>query len=84
MRYLIVDPLGLYAARLMDFLDRLQVEGVAVFSTAMRKAGWEGKWSRLLGEHVVGSYLADEATDLDALARKIDRKHPGGFAGVIP
>lgn len=84
MRYLIVDPLGPYAARLMAFLDRLRLEGVAVFSTPMRRAGWEGKWAHRLGEHVVGTHLANEETDLDELARELDRESPDGFAGIIP
>jgi biotin carboxylase len=59
MAYLLVDPVGRYPAEIMPFLARQLGQGaVAVFSSRQRLALWEGKWSRQLGEYVLGVYLA--------------------------
>ena len=83
MRYLIVDPLGSYAAHLMDFLNRLRFEGVAIFTSIGRLRAWEHKWIHRFGERVVATYVAEEDR-LQDLAETLDREHPGGFAGIVP
>lgn len=84
MRYLLLDPVGDYAARQKTFLDRLQLESVVIFSSKARYGVWEGKWKHHIGDGVVAAYLADEGTDLKALTADIARDYPDGFAGIVP
>ena len=84
MRYLILDPLGPYAGRIMHFLGGLGHEAVAVFTSAVRQAAWERKWVHRLGHLAGAHYLAAPGTDLRKLTREIDRDWPDGFAGIIP
>ena len=83
MRYLIIDPVGSYAAQIMEFVNRLELEGIAIFTSRPRVAVWEHKWKHLVGERVVATYLAEDR-DLKELAAEIDRDFPEGFAGLIP
>lgn len=84
MRYLLIDPVGDYAARQKTFLDRLGLESVAVFSSKARFGVWQHKWRHHLGQGVVECFLADDDVDLAELAAVIDRSYPDGFAGVVP
>ena len=81
--YVIVDPLGEYAAHMKGFLDRLELPAIAVFTSKMRYGGWEYKWRHRLGEHVVGIYVADGDDDLAGLAAQIKAEHSDGFYGVV-
>lgn len=82
--YVLVDPLGTYAARLKAFLDQLGLPAITVFSNRARLGAWDRKWRDILGENVVAELLADESTDLDALAAEIEREWPQGLYGIVP
>lgn len=82
--YLILDPIGSYAARLKVFLDRLGLPAIAVFTSVTRLAGWERRWKARLGENVVGEVLADGSRDLAEVAAEILSEWPHGFYGIVP
>ena len=84
MRYLLLDPIGDYAARQKTFLDRLPLDAIAIFSSKARYGAWEHKWKHSLGHRVVDTFLIDEDDDLKELCAEIDRAYPEGFAGIVP
>lgn len=84
MRYLIMDPLGTYASRIMEFLGGLGLEAIGVFTTTRNVRIWEARWGRELGHLTCDVYLAEEASDLEELAARIEHDWPGGFAGIVP
>lgn len=87
MHYLLLDPVGDYAIRQKQFLDRLGLPAIAVFSNPMRQGGWHHKWVHKMGEHVVADYRVEDPEDpasVAATAAEIERNHPGGFYGVVP
>jgi hypothetical protein len=83
MAYLIVDPVGRYPAEMMPFVARQLKQGaVAVFSSRARLALWQGKWSKLVGENVLDTYLAPGAPSVAVLAAEIRARWPE-LLGVI-
>ncbi|NJL28678.1 MAG: ATP-grasp domain-containing protein [Thermoanaerobaculia bacterium] len=83
MAYLMIDPCGQYPAHLMPFLARLGKGAVSVFSTDTRFLLWRDKWSKLLGRHVLDTYLAPQRGGFAGLAAQIKRRWPA-LEGVIP
>ena len=83
MPYLILDPTEDYAAYQKQFLDRMGLEAVALFSNRGRQMQWEHRWRRELGEHVVGEHLVDR-DDLQSLVDTLRRDFPDGFFGLVP
>lgn len=83
MAYLMIDPCGQYPSHLMPFLARLGKGAVAVFSSDTRFLLWRDKWSKLLGRHVLDTYLAPARGGLAPLAAQIARRWPQ-LEGVIP
>ena len=81
--YVILDPVGNYAAEMKSFLDRLELPAIVVFTDRMRLAVWEHKWRHRIGEHVRACYLADDETDLSEVAAQIRAESPGGFFGIV-
>ena len=85
--YLLLDPIGDYAERQKNFLDRLRggrgLDAVAVFSSRVRHAKWDHKWRDLLGQNVIGEFVVEN--DVPGVAREIAQAHgKGGFYGVVP
>ncbi|MDA8020250.1 MAG: ATP-grasp domain-containing protein [Thermoanaerobaculia bacterium] len=81
--YLLVDPLGDYAERQKNFLDRLGLDAVAIFSSRVRQAKWQHKWRHRLGAHVIGEFLVED--DVATVAQQIVDAHGAdGFFGVVP
>jgi hypothetical protein len=84
MAYLIVDPVGRYPAEMLPFLARQLNQGaVAVFTSRARLALWQGKWSKVVGEQVLDTYLAPAAPSVAVLAAEIRARWPD-LLGVIP
>ncbi|MEM6797264.1 MAG: hypothetical protein AAF725_25050, partial [Acidobacteriota bacterium] len=81
--YLLVDPLGDYAGYQKEFLDRLGLQAVALFSSPARLGGWQHKWRHRHGRFVVGEHLVDPG-DLGGLAKTLRAEHPEGFFGIVP
>ncbi|NJL28677.1 MAG: ATP-grasp domain-containing protein [Thermoanaerobaculia bacterium] len=84
MRYVIMDPIGTYASRIMEFLGGLELEAIGVFTSQRNVHAWEARWSRELGHLTSDVYLATEHDDLEELAARVEHDWPGGFAGIIP
>ncbi len=82
--YVIVDPVGNYASHIKSLLDKMELPALAVFSDKMRMAVWEHKWSHRIGDHVKATFLADDSVEIEKVARKIKKKSPDGFYGIIP
>ena len=83
-RYVIVDPVGTYANRMMEFLARFELEAVAVFTSEPRRGIWRHKWSQDHAEHVARDFLVEADTDLDGIAAEIRASSPEGIVGIIP
>lgn len=83
MAYLILDPCGEYPRHFVEFLARTGRGGVAVFTSRARYALWRGKWSKILGDGILASYLAPGSPSVAALAAEIRQKFPR-LEGVIP
>ncbi len=81
--YLVLDPTDDYARRMVEFLGRLGLQGVALLTSPPRIGQWRHGWHRRLGEHVQASYevagepIADVAAQLAA-------DFPDGFVGIVP
>jgi biotin carboxylase len=81
--YLILDPTDDYARRMVEFLARVGLTGVAVLTSPARAGQWRHGWAQRHGDQIVAAY---DATDRDAhaVAERLGRDFPQGFAGIIP
>jgi biotin carboxylase len=81
--YLILDPTDDYARRMVEFLSRVGLRGVAVLTSPARAAQWRHGWERRYGDQIVAAYDGVER-DANALAERLARDFPAGFAGLVP
>jgi len=81
--YLVLDPTDEYARRMVEFLGRLGLPGVAVLTSPGRTGQWRHGWKDRLAEHVVASYEA-VGEPLPEVAAQLARDFPGGFSGIVP
>ena len=81
--YLILDPTDDYARRMAEFLARVGLRGVGVLTSPARAGQWRHGWADRLDEQVVAAYDATDR-DVGAVASRLRRDFPEGFAGIVP
>src|SRR4030095_14643646 len=81
--YLVLDPTDDYARRMVEFLGRLGLSGVAVLTSPGRTGQWRHGWKGRLAEHVVASYEA-VGEPLPEGAAQLARDFPEGCSGIVP
>jgi biotin carboxylase len=81
--YLVLDPTDDYARRMVEFLARHGLRGVAVLTNPVRERQWRLGWQERLAGAIDSSYSAVEG-ETAALAALLREDHPHGFAGIVP
>ena len=81
--YLVLDPTDEYARRMVEFLGRVGLSGVAVLTSPGRTGQWRHGWKDRLGEQIVASYEA-AGEPLPEVAAQLARDYPDGFSGIVP
>ena len=82
--YIVLDPTDEYARRMVEFLGRVGLSGVAVLTSPGRTGQWRhGGWKGRLAEHLAASYeVAGEP--IPEVAAQLLRDFPDGFSGIVP
>ncbi|MBZ0111208.1 MAG: ATP-grasp domain-containing protein [Thermoanaerobaculia bacterium] len=83
--YLIVDPLGDYAERMVMRLAERGRQGIAVFSSPLRQKIFEHRYAARFSDQLIASYGPDEEpVDIGILAEQIGEAWRGRLSGIIP
>jgi biotin carboxylase len=81
--YIVLDPTDDYPRRMVEFLARHGLRGVAVLTSPMREGQWHGGWNRRLDDAVVAAYEAGGESP-GAVAARLRAELGNGFLGIIP
>ena len=81
--YLILDPTDDYPRRMVEFLGRVGLQGVGVLTSPARAGQWQRGWAGRMADQVVAAYDATDR-DANAVAERLQRDFPQGFAGIVP
>src|SRR6185295_19324507 len=82
--YIVLDPTDDYARRMVEFLGRVGLPGVAVLTSPARTGQWRhGGWRHKLGDDIVASYEA-AGEPIPEVAAQLQRDFPDGFSGIVP
>jgi biotin carboxylase len=81
--YLVLDPTDDYPRRMVEFLARQGLRGVAVLTSAMRAGQWQHGWEGRYGDALL---TAVDAADQPAaaVAERLHAAFPHGLLGVVP
>lgn len=84
MPYVILDPVSDYATYMIEFLDRHDLQAIAVFTDESKYWAFHHVFAPSLGESFADEYLLSQWPDLESLAAGMVRDWPEGFDGIIP
>jgi hypothetical protein len=81
--YLVLDPTDDYPRRMVEFLARHDLRGVAVLTSPVRERQWRLGWEERLAGAIVASYPV-AAEGVSELAARLRADFPQGFSGIVP
>ena len=80
--YLIIDPVGEYAKHILQFLDRMGLSAVGLFSHPDREKLWDWRWSNESGVTLSHRYTLENEADFEHLMKSMaSEDYP--LAGIV-